>query len=306
MKPSAPRLRRLASVTCLVALAALAANACASAPAAAPAPTPSKPSLPLLWRIEGPQGKAWIYGTLHTGGAAFVPGVAWAALAGSTTFVMETDIDHIDQNDLIARALLPDGQTLDQLMSPKAWKQLVEALRGTLPEAQLKRFKPWFVSVVLAQSFLPGGEATDQALKRRATEQGAKLAFLETWQEQLDALEAGTDVASLELMLDDLDKARHELDDLIEAYRSGDTDAIVKLTTDPAAGMSEQARETLLYARNRNWVPKIEALVSEGGAFIAVGAGHIPGPGGVAELLTARGYKVTRIGLDQAVAAATP
>ena len=259
-------------------------------------PAPAYAAEPLLWEVRTPDaaGHAWIYGTLHTGGATYVPQAAWDALAQSTTFVMETDIDHIDQNDVVARALLPDGQSLDKMMSPQSWTRLVAAFQGKLSEAQLRRFKPWFVSVVLAQSFLPGGEATDQALKGRAIEQGATLTYLETWQEQLDALEAGTDVASLELMLADLAKARQELDQLVEAYRAGDVDAIVRITTDPASGMSPAALDRLLYARNRSWVPKIEALVAGGGAFIAVGAGHIPGPGGLLELLAARGYKVAR------------
>ena len=190
--------------------------------------------------------------------------------------------------------MLPSDQSLEKLMSPEGWKRLVAAFRGKMTADELRRFKPWFVSVVLAQSFLPGGVATDQALKARATEQGATLAYLETWQEQLDALEAGTDVTSLELMLDDLDKARAELDALVEAYRAGDVAAIVRITTDPASGMSPAALDRLLYARNRAWVPRIEELVAGGGAFIAVGAGHIPGPGGLIELLAFRGYQVKR------------
>jgi uncharacterized protein len=285
-------MRRVLVVLALVALA------CRPAPAPTMSAPPFAPA-PLLWQVRNDKGSAWIYGTLHTGGATYVPQAAWDALATCSTFVMETDIDHIEQEDVIARALLPSGQSLETMMSRPAWKRLVVAMTGKLSEAQLRRFKPWFVSVVLAQSFLPGGEATDQALKARAIQQGATLTYLESWQEQLDALEAGTDVASLELMLADLDKAKRELDELVEAYRAGDVDAITRITTDPASGMSAVALNRLLYARNRAWVPRIEELVGAGGAFIAVGAGHLPGPGGLLELLTTRGYKVTR-------AAATP
>jgi uncharacterized protein YbaP (TraB family) len=274
------------------------AVACAPprSPASEPQPTFQPSPAPLLWEIRGPEGgHAFLYGTLHTGGAGFVPQAAWDALAHSQIYVMETDIDHIDPQALLARSLLPDGKTLDQLMSPASWTRLVAAFKGKLSEAELRRFKPWFVSVVLVQSFLPGGEATDQALKTRATEQGAELAYLESWQEQLDAIEAGTDVTSLELMLVDLEAARAQLDDLVRAYRAGDLDAIVRITIDPASGMSAAALDRLLYARNRAWVPKIEALIAARGAFIAVGAGHIPGPGGLADLLAARGYTVKRL-----------
>jgi uncharacterized protein len=287
-------MRRLPGVLLLVVWAA--ASACAArAPAPEPGPTFAPSPAPLLWEVRAADGgHAFLYGTLHTGGAGFVPQAAWDALAACSVYVMETDIDHIDQADLLARSLLPAGQTLDQLMSPDGWKRLVAAFKGKLPEEQLRRFKPWFVSVVLVQSFLPGGEATDQALKTRATQQGAELAYLETWQEQLDAIEAGSDVASLELMLVDLEATRTQLEELVRAYRSGDVEAIVRITVDPASGMSAAALDRLLYARNRAWLPKIEALVAARGAFIAVGAGHIPGPGGLAELLAGKGYTVTR------------
>lgn len=53
--------------------------------------------------------------------------------------------------------------------------------------------------------------------------------------------------------------------------------------------------EEMLYTRNADWIPKLEPLLATGGAFIAVGAGHLQGPRSVIALLTARGYTTTRM-----------
>ena len=53
--------------------------------------------------------------------------------------------------------------------------------------------------------------------------------------------------------------------------------------------------ERILYARNRDWIPKLEAIFAEGGAFVAVGEDHLIGDRGVVALLTARGYRLTRV-----------
>ena len=53
--------------------------------------------------------------------------------------------------------------------------------------------------------------------------------------------------------------------------------------------------EKLVYARNDDWIPKLEKLFATGGVFVAVGADHLSGPRGVIALLAARGFKVTRV-----------
>jgi uncharacterized protein YbaP (TraB family) len=53
--------------------------------------------------------------------------------------------------------------------------------------------------------------------------------------------------------------------------------------------------DQLVFARNRNWIPKLDKLLANGDVFIAVGADHLIGKPGVVELLRARGYEVTRV-----------
>ena len=53
--------------------------------------------------------------------------------------------------------------------------------------------------------------------------------------------------------------------------------------------------ELLYSSRNRDWLPKLQAHLARGRAFVAVGAAHFPGEGGLIELLRAEGYVLTRV-----------
>jgi uncharacterized protein YbaP (TraB family) len=52
----------------------------------------------------------------------------------------------------------------------------------------------------------------------------------------------------------------------------------------------------MLVDRNRDWLPKLEALFARRGrAFVVVGAAHLIGPDGLLAMLRARGYTVEQM-----------
>ena len=61
-----------------------------------------------------------------------------------------------------------------------------------------------------------------------------------------------------------------------------------------AAGFSA-FEETMVTARNRTMTERAAPFIDAGGAFIAVGALHLPGEEGVIELLREKGYRVEAI-----------
>jgi uncharacterized protein YbaP (TraB family) len=57
-----------------------------------------------------------------------------------------------------------------------------------------------------------------------------------------------------------------------------------------------QMYQRLLVERNKNWLPKIEALfAARGRALVVVGAAHLVGPDGVLAMLKAKGYTVEQL-----------
>jgi uncharacterized protein YbaP (TraB family) len=59
--------------------------------------------------------------------------------------------------------------------------------------------------------------------------------------------------------------------------------------------LREKIDKRLLDDRNRRMVERMLPRFDDGGAFIAIGAAHLPGENGVLALLEGRGYGVTRI-----------
>ena len=70
----------------------------------------------------------------------------------------------------------------------------------------------------------------------------------------------------------------------------------VGLTLSLAAGpaAAERLSERLLDDRNVSMMQSMLPLLLQGEAFVAIGALHLPGEGGVLDLLEQRGYRVTR------------
>lgn len=56
--------------------------------------------------------------------------------------------------------------------------------------------------------------------------------------------------------------------------------------------------DVFLYNRNKAWIPKIENNIASKKCFIAVGAAHLFGEGGVIDLLEKKGYTVTAVSTE--------
>ncbi|MDP3368685.1 MAG: TraB/GumN family protein, partial [Brevundimonas sp.] len=86
-----------------------------------------------------------------------------------------------------------------------------------------------------------------------------------------------------------------EVDQLVEAWVSGDIEAIRTLGIDPMRD-TPLLYDALLVRRNTNWADQIVALLEGSGTiFIAVGALHLAGDDSVQEILRARGVEVERL-----------
>src|SRR5262249_30199268 len=154
---------------------------------------------PLLWRVERPGGPSvWLYGTIHDAGADDVPPVVWRRLAASPRLLSELGGEPPDAAQLSALARLPWGEVLGHLLPGEAWWGLVEAMLGAMTEDELRHARPWFALVRLrahlAQSPKP---AMDDALAARAGAAGLAVEALESWRDQLAALDASVTAREL-------------------------------------------------------------------------------------------------------------
>ncbi|HEY7944169.1 MAG TPA: TraB/GumN family protein, partial [Casimicrobiaceae bacterium] len=95
--------------------------------------------------------------------------------------------------------------------------------------------------------------------------------------------------------LKELDTEKASVDKLAGAWKSGDAPMVEQivlkdLKSDPVM------YQRLLVERNRNWLPKIDALFSRRGhAFVVVGAAHLVGPDGLLQMLKTKGYAIEQL-----------
>ncbi|HEU0029931.1 MAG TPA: TraB/GumN family protein [Kofleriaceae bacterium] len=262
--------------------------ACGSAPACPVVPRPAS-APPFLWKVQKADGPVvWLYGTIHNAGEADVPPAAWAALESSPHFLSELGDTEPDRETTVELAKLPRGKGLDQQLPSDDWYDLRDALDGVIKEDDLKRARPWYAMARLTETIAPSPSPTmDFALARRARGRGMTVEPLERWEDQLRALADSVGVADLQQAIHARKTMRCELAQLKAVYATGDLAAMQKLLVIPAT-------EKLLVDRNRAWLPALEAQLAQGGAFVAVGLGHLAGEHGLPALLEAAGYTVTR------------
>jgi uncharacterized protein YbaP (TraB family) len=95
--------------------------------------------------------------------------------------------------------------------------------------------------------------------------------------------------------LKELETQKSAVTQLADAWKAGDAPAIEKIVLQD---LKSDARlyQRMLVDRNRDWLPKLEALTARGRrAFVVVGAAHLVGPDGLLEMLKAKGYTIEQL-----------
>jgi uncharacterized protein len=268
------------------------------------------PARHFLWKVEAPNGAAaYLLGSLHvlTADAYPLPALIDKAFAGSKTLVEEVDLDEMNDPMLmmaaLAKAMLADGQTLDQVISAETYAEVKKRAEAYgMPMMAVQRMKPWLVAVTLmAPTLQAAGFKPELGIDRhffdRAKAAGLKRQALETLAYQLDRFDQMPMKLQEDLLkatIEDLDTQVSGVKDMVRAWSSGDLGAIEKLTLTTFLE-SPELYQRLLLERNQNWVPFIERCLSENaGCFVVVGAAHLVGKDGLPTLLAKKGLKVTQ------------
>ena len=244
---------------------------------------------PFLWKVQRDGGPiVWLYGTIHVAGLAAVPQAALAALDGAKHFASELG-DAEPPAEIADLARLPFGKVLDAMLPQDDWIDLVDAMRGTMKEDDLRHARPWFAMTRLTSKLAASPKPSmDDALTDRAKDHHVPIDALETWDAQMKALVDGVTIEDLEQAIHARATIGCEVDQMRVLYTNGDAAAL-----EPRLVVRDQA--TLIDARNAKWQAQLERYTTSGGAFVAVGLGHLVGPHGLVAVLAAAGYSVDRV-----------
>lgn len=266
---------------------------------------------PTLWRLSDEDSEIYIFGTVHI----LRPDVEWrsptvmAAFESADTVWFEAPVNDPDEQanmmPLLQRyGLNPPERPLSSQISDEANADLAEItpLLGSSPAA-MEPLRPWLaaVQITVGYAIVEGFDPTsgvEAQLWPEAVAAGKDLQYFETVEEQLQFfanLDREVEVEMLEQTLAQIEDAPNALDELVTAWATGDQDTIDRLMNGVFRDESPEVYDVLIEQRNEHWAGVVDEMMDGSGTvFIAVGAGHLPGEGGLIDLLEERGFTVTQ------------
>lgn len=262
---------------------------------------------PALWKVADEDTTIYLFGTVH----ALPAEVPWYRGKIATAFeksdelvteIIDTDQAAV-QRAVMETAILPQGQTLRDMMTPAERKTYEAGLAGAgMPPASFDRVEPWFAAITLAiaplakEGLLPQ-HGVENLLNARAKALGHQHAALETAAYQLGLFDSlAPDVQKRFLMdvVENLPTVTTELEHIIAAWKTGDVDSVARLMKEQ--GDDPAVAEVIVYKRNKNWADWIKTRLDKpGSVFLAVGAGHLAGPRSVQDRLRELGINASRV-----------
>jgi uncharacterized protein len=262
-----------------------------------------------LWALHGKHNTVYVLGSIHTLRASDYP-LAPAVLDAyrdSKSLIMEINLDEMDstavQSEMLASAMLADGKTLREIVGSTRYEHSQKlASEVGIDLSTFDQFAPWFVAEAISQvqlmqlGFDPSSGVEMYFLGRARTD-GKSIDGLETAHDQIALFEGMPMDAQAEYLVSSLEQARDlpkQVDDMVHAWQRGDT-AWFESEIKSDIGRDPALYQSLLVARNRKWIPRIERLLDDDKNYLViVGTAHLVGRDSVIDLLKKDG-----IGADQ-------
>lgn len=272
-----------------------------------------------LWRVEKAGVPAsYLFATVHVTDPRIteMSSAARDALEQAQTVAVEvTDVNDATLNaamsEMSDKVMFAPGESLSAHLSPDERVALSEvALALGTNSLLLDRMQPWFVGVMLStpaceqQRVSSGLEPLDGLIEAEGRAHGADVVGLETIAEQLGkfaAMPFDAQLANLRLALRTAGQVEDMNETLITLYREHRIGEVWPLTRimsgDEALAQTviDEFQTRLIDERNLVMRDRALPLLDKGGAFIAVGALHLPGDKGLVALFREAGYTVTAV-----------
>ena len=263
-----------------------------------------------LWRVSGESNAVYLLGSIHLLRPQDhpLPRVIDRAYEDAEIVVMELDMDDLDpaytQAAFNRAGVMTDGTTLRDLMGEDLFAEAEEAAAAIdIPLELLAQSEPWLaaMTVELMMLYRLGFNpvlGVEMTVSKRAVADNKPIEGLETVDEQLAFLDELPLEAQREMLLQALLQGaalRESVDDLVAAWRHGDTQALADGLLE---SMSEQEEllATLVTDRNRRWADTIATWLDDDRDYlVVVGALHLVGDQGVPALLDDAGFGIQQL-----------
>jgi hypothetical protein len=265
---------------------------------------PSRFDRGLLWEVRAVDGGvSHIFGTIHVADDEIVSLSATVSgrLLASRAFVMEVVPGPEDVMEMATLMYFNDGRKLGTLVSQPLYLRVVEILSAyNLPEEAVGAMRPW--SAYLTMSYPADMRPVlDMRLLEQAQSAGIPAHGLESLVEQGRIFSELAMTDQVRLLADTAchhERLRADMEEMKRLYLRRDLKGMFihgqrHAFADNA--LYEELADRLLTRRNGLMAGRMKPFLDAGGAFIAVGAMHLPGKDGILNRLARKGYRVERV-----------
>ena len=262
-----------------------------------------------LWELHGKHNTVYLLGSIHVLRPNDYPlaPVVLDAYTHAGSLLMEVNLEEINseqvQAEMLASATLSGGKTLPDVLGKQRYERAAALAHEIGVElSSFDQFAPWFAAEAISElqltqlGFQPEN-GVEMYFMDRARSDGKSVDGLETVHDQISVFQNMSLDAQAEYLLSSLEQAHDlpkEVDSMVRAWQRGDTRWFEsELQSD--LGRDSDLYQSVLVARNRKWVLKIEALLNgDKNYLVIVGTGHLAGQGSVVDLLKKDGIVATQ------------
>lgn len=247
-----------------------------------------------MWRVKSATATAYLLGSLHVAKPEMYPldPQIENAFRDSHALVVEADASPEKAAGMALQMLMsasyPKGDSLDKHISPSTLAALLA--KTSLPEAQVKMLKPWFVAMTLTlvelqKLGIDPQYGVDLHFLEKA--KGKPVIELESAASQIELFDGFGDKEQEEFLqytLKENENIGKHINEIIAAWQAGDAKRIEDFLLQ---SLKDSPETKPLYVklfdeRNAQMARKItELLKTDKTYFIVVGAGHLVGETGL-------------------------
>ena len=264
----------------------------------------------------------YLFGSIHLtpiGDLDLLPDYVLNAYDNSHYLACEVDVDKAQTNpetvsNVAAKTMYTDGTTLQDHMSEELYSKLVDFFtKKGVSKSKYNKFKMGqsnqIITLLTAKDAKLNGTGIDAYFLSKAKKDKKTILELETYEFQVDILYGLSDELyeyMINSYIDNYDEDVQNLVYLYDSWKTGNIEGIVKATLadievedDVSETIKKEMNDyiaNMITNRNITMADKaIEYFDNNQDVFFMVGASHIVGDGGVAQILEGKGYTVTQV-----------
>jgi uncharacterized protein len=256
----------------------------------------------LLWKISGDKlpGDSYLFGTMHVRDkdAFLYRDLVFEKIDACIAFATEFNLEEMQHNASSDILDLPEGQTLDFLLSPKQYQKTSKALFkiAGIDLSHLNTSQPILIANLLAGRMLAEEMplSLDETLWQYARQKDKAVLGVETYAEQIAIMQSiplEYQVKNLMGIVKNTKAYRREIKRMTKYYKEANIQQLFRAVKKSSKGL----RKLLVYNRNLIMAERIAEMVKEQTICVAIGAGHLAGAKGVLRLLKKAGFVVSPV-----------